>query len=100
MEKLYALIYLEGRKKWESDCFKIFGTEKVLKIQFHNATKKHKKSEVDCPNIFWMEGKNGKLIAIAKIFGTEEVLKTQFHHAKETKNAEMDALIYLGWRKS
>ena len=43
-----------------------------------------------------MEEKNGKLIAIAKIFGTEEVLKTQFHHAKETKNAEIDALIYLG----
>ena len=53
-----------------------------------------------CPNIFWMEEKNGKLIAIAKIFGTEEVLKTQFHHAKETKNAEIDALIYLGRRKS
>ena len=44
-------------------------------------------------------GKNGKLIAIAKIFGPEEVLKTQFHHAKETKNAEIDALIYLGRRK-
>ena len=100
MEKLYALIYLEGRKKWGNDCFKIFGTEDVLSTEFHNATKKYRKAEDDCPNIFWMEEKNGKLILIAKIFGSEEVLKTQFHHAKETKNAEIDALIYLGRRKS
>ena len=37
---------------------------------------------------------------IAETFGMEEVLEAQFHHAKETKNTEVDALIYLGQRKS
>ena len=93
MEKLFALIYLEGRRngklialkylEWRKKYFQSNFIMLQRNIKAAITLQRNIKAAIDCSNTFGMEEKIGNLIA--ETFGTEEVLETQFHHAKKKK---------------